>query len=86
MGREPKTVKIAALIDRVNDLNRAGTDSPEVRRGWNSLLEDTLDAGGFTFGWLYLTSKEVPKGQEPGVRHRGDGVTELPDSTRRQYH
>lgn len=86
MAREPKTVRIAALIDRVNALNQTSTCPPEIRKGWNNLLEDTLREVGYTFGWLYLPGREVPKGQEPGVRNREDGVIELPDSTRRKYH
>ena len=81
-----KTVKIKLLIDKVNDLNRTSLVSPEIRIGWNSLLEDILHEADVYHGFAYLNQDEVPKGQLPGVVY-GDKPenNEFPDDSRRYF-
>lgn len=85
MARERKTVKVADLIAKVNHLNRVSTCSPETRQGWNTLLGGMLHSIGRYAGFSYLTDKDVPAGEEPGIRFGGGG-REFPDETRREYH
>jgi len=79
-----KTIKIARLIEKVNTRNQRSTCLPEVRQGWNSLLEDVLLGAGVYAGFNLLTAAEVPPGQEPGIRGEGLNFT-FHDESRRRY-
>jgi len=79
-----KTIKLIDLINEVNRRNKESTCKPEVREGWNSLLESILHTSECYEGYTYLYRHEVPIGQLPGIR----GIAldkEYPDVTRRSY-
>ena len=78
------TVKIAALIAMVNERNRVSTCTPEMRKGWNHLLADVLHDANVYHGYSYLMERDVPAGQEPGVRGTAPDFT-FPDESRRCY-
>lgn len=78
------TVKIAALIEMVNERNRNSKCAPDLRRGWNHLLTDVLLDAGVYHGFTYLTERDASAGQEPGVRGTAPDFT-FPDESRRQY-
>jgi hypothetical protein len=78
------TVSIKGLIEQVNAQNRLSTCAPQVREGWNSILEGVLHAGNVYAGFGYLTHAEVPSGHPAGIVHEDDGVV-FPDETRRYY-
>jgi hypothetical protein len=63
------------------------TCKPEVRRGWNSFLENVLCHVDAYKGFFFLTAKDVPIGEKPGIipNHDNPGLTEFPDETRRNY-
>jgi len=79
-----KTIKIAALVAKVNDLNQHSICPPEVRRGWNSLLEDVLHGADAYVGFGYLSVTEVPRYQTPGITGEAPNF-QFPDETRRRY-
>jgi hypothetical protein len=76
-----KTIKVVDVIARVNACNRCSTCPAEVRRGWNSLLEEILAATDSYAGFGYLKETEVPRGEQPGIT--GNGT--FPDESRRTY-
>jgi hypothetical protein len=76
-----KTFKIEDLVDRVNYLNKESVCSPEVREGWNAILQDILHQCDAYAGFNYLGQSEVPIGQAPGVIYKLAGHI-YPDSTR----
>jgi hypothetical protein len=80
-----KTFKLRRLVEMVNRRNRNYTCSPDMREGWNSLLEEVLLNNDNYAGFCYLTAKEVPEGQLPGVERNGYD-TQFPDDTRRIYY
>lgn len=97
--RKKKNIAVQRLIESVNAQNAGSTCSPEVRAGWNSLLENVLHETGNYRGFSYLNEFEVPKGQLPGIRlvspvqwnHDGSkiiaqAVREFPDESRRRYY
>lgn len=88
-----KTIDLATMIQKVNERNKLSTCAPDVRRGWNDLLETLLLESGQYDGFSYLSRSEVPPGQAPGVlverltsnytvEERFTGC----DETRRHYH
>ena len=97
MGRKRKTVAIEAIVTEVNRRNTGSTCDPEVRRGWNSLLEILLIDANQYGGFCYLQKDEVPKGYDPGIvwangttpHSYPKGLKEtghaFPDETRRHY-
>ena len=83
-----KTIKIADLIEHVNEKNQISTCSAEMRKGWNFLLADILHKNGVYAGYNYYKQCEVPSGHKPGIIHSKDIETEphvFPDETRRFY-
>lgn len=64
-----KTVKIADILQTVNERNQTSTCGPEIRQGWNSLLESILMANVLYIGFGYLMDWEVPKGNLAGMVH-----------------
>ncbi len=83
-----KTVRLAELVRWVNAKNAASVTGPEVRRGWNAMLESALMEADVYAGFRYLTGEEVPYGVDPGIiwLDRGAGVAVYPDETRRAYY
>lgn len=82
-----KTIHISELIDEVNRRNAESECSPEVRRGWNSLLEAMLHQNNVYEGFRHLNEDQVPAGSEPGVRINDKTNTgfEFPDESRVYY-
>ncbi|MCK9600958.1 MAG: hypothetical protein M0R06_18090 [Sphaerochaeta sp.] len=79
-----KTVTIQTIVDEVNHRNKVSTCNPQVREGWNALLEGILLETDTYGGYRYLEQCAVPEGQLPGiVRTMGDPI--FPDETRRVY-
>lgn len=96
-----KTVKVKHLIDKVNKLNRnSETFSPEQRQAINMFVENILLECGVYEGFGYLSRKDVPKGQQPGVQWTNENKTVwsdthdpintpcpvFPDESRRHYY
>jgi hypothetical protein len=59
MGRKRKTFDIAELLYTVNCRNAGSTCSPDVRQGWNSLLETVLHGADLYNGYGYLEQKNL---------------------------
>ncbi len=59
MGRKRKTFDIAELLYTVNSRNAGSTCSPDVRQGWNSLLETVLHGADLYNGYGYLEQKDL---------------------------
>ena len=79
-----RTVKLAELVALVNQRNRISTCAPDVRNGWNSLLEEALHTADAYHGFGYLTANEVPAGHQPGMAGE-QGKRTFPDESRRCY-
>ena len=79
-----KKINVGGLIRHVNHLNTMSICSPEMRSGWNALLEDVLYRTGNYAGFTYLTQDDVPTGHEPGIAEL-DGKKIFPDETRKRY-
>jgi hypothetical protein len=81
-----KTIKITELLALVNERNQLSTCQPDIRKGWNALLEEVLHAADVYHGYGYLTASEVPTGKEPGIRDgKRQGEFVFPDESRRRY-
>jgi hypothetical protein len=85
------TVDVKALVEEVNYRNRESTCSAEVRDGWNSLLEEVLMSTKNYAGFGWLSAKEVPAGERPGIVWSGEGTDNIgtpsfPDDSRRVYY
>ncbi len=59
MGRKRKTFDIAELLYTVNSRNTGSTCSPDVRQGWNSLLESVLHSADLYNGYGYLEQGDL---------------------------
>lgn len=73
MGRKRKTFDIAELLYTVNSRNAGSTCSPEVRQGWNSLLETVLHGADLYNGYGYLEQgnlKGSAVNSKPGIEFR----------------
>jgi hypothetical protein len=82
----PKTtIKVSDLIANVNGRNAKSTCHPDMRSGWNDLLEDVLFATDNYSGFGYLTAAQVPAGEKPGIAGEPGNFTH-PDETRRIYY
>lgn len=86
-----KTQHIFDIIAIVNRRNRLSTCRPEVREGWNSLLEQLLHDSDVYDGYRYLEDSEVPGGESPGIWRVDPASPDdpipatFPDETRRSY-
>jgi hypothetical protein len=82
-----KTIDLTSLIETVNYRNRNSKVAPEVREGWNSLLESALHGAGVYSGFNYLREKDVPEGEKPGIvfDHSVSKDHQFPDPSRRFY-
>jgi hypothetical protein len=79
-----KTCYVRDLIEEVNRRNSVSTCPPDVRSGWNSLLDGVLHETGNYRGYTYLEARHVPVGQAPGVLRTETGNV-FPDESRRNY-
>jgi hypothetical protein len=88
MANKRKTVDIYELILFVNKRNRESICQPEIRKGWNGLLNDILHKANVYSGFGYLIQSEVPEGQLPGIIQSeiGPEFNEYPDPTRCFYY
>jgi len=66
--RKTKRASVLDMIELVNRRNLESTCSPDVRQGWNSLLEDMLHATGNYSGFGYYSNDDLPSTVQPGVR------------------
>lgn len=79
-------ISLLALVENVNQRNRETVCSPDVRHGWNALLEEMLHRAGCFQGFTYFCQGQVPEGQLPGVEwSQGDHNPTFPDESRRCY-
>lgn len=81
-----KTFDVKNLIAIVNERNKNSICSPDVRQGWNDLLDSILHATGNYNGFGYLQETSVPKGQKPGMAKDEKGENIFPDPTRIYYY
>ena len=83
------TIKIKTLIEGVNCRNVISTCAPEVRKGWNLMLESILHEARVYRGFSYLPANSVPEGHAPGITFfentDGSGGAIMGDETRRVY-
>jgi hypothetical protein len=79
-----KTVRIADLVALVNEHNRVSTCAPDIRNGWNALLEEVLHAADAYRGFGYLSAGDVPAGHAAGMIGEV-GNFSFPDESRRCY-
>ena len=84
-GKPKKNISVEFLINEVNRINRFSTVEPEVRQGWNTLLETILFKTDNYAGFGYLTEKELPKGVLPGIIFTPDEQPTYPDETRKVF-
>jgi hypothetical protein len=68
-----KTIAVAEMTRRVNDMLMHGYSSREERIGMIQVLENILFATGNYRGYRYLTQREVPAGELPGINLDEDG-------------
>lgn len=68
MPKGRKTFSIAGVLYEINQKNQSSTCDPQVRQGWNSMLESILMAADVYSGFGYLDFADVPQGQSPGIR------------------
>jgi hypothetical protein len=73
-----KTIDVATLTDSVNEMLAAGWTSQEERRGMCLVLERVLFKTGNYRGYRYLTEREVPVGEKPGI-NPGEPSDDLDD-------
>lgn len=64
-----KTVNVKALVEEVNRRNRHSTCAPDVRQGWNSLLETVLHLTNNYDGYGYYIDEDLGESIIPGVRY-----------------
>jgi len=83
-----KTIKVQDLIDIVNRRNKHSTCSPEVRKGWNSLLEEVLHKTDNYNGFNFLAPDEVPEGEKPGIEcfNQDTSKNVFPDESRKVFY
>ena len=89
-----KTIAVAEMTRRVNEMLVHGYSSREERHGMIQVLENMLFATGNYRGFRYLTSREITPGELPGINldDRGEPHPDLAvrfhdtDPTRIEYH
>lgn len=79
-----KTTDLAKMIETVNRRNKHSMCSPDVRRGWNSLLAEMLHDAGVYEGFGYYEAKDLGD-VEPGIAKDKNGNNVFPDDTRIFY-
>ena len=91
-----KTIKVDELMATVNESLAKSTCAPDIRQGMMNVLEHVLNSTDNYRGFRYLTLRDVPAGEKPGINYKvSNGVQgphpdytkrfENTDSTRVQY-
>lgn len=62
-----KTFNVDKFRVRVNEVLAISIVEPEIRAGWIRALEHVLHETGNYRGFRYLTHRDVPSGQRPGI-------------------
>jgi hypothetical protein len=81
-----QTVRISDLVLEVNERNAKSTCPPDVRHGWNAMLESILYATDNYAGFGYYSADSVPAGFKPGILRDAENRPSFPDETRRFYY
>jgi hypothetical protein len=69
-----KTVDLLTLVTKANDYLATSTVSRDMRLGVASLIETALHLADAYSGFGYLTERDVPHGQWPGIMELPDYV------------
>jgi hypothetical protein len=90
MAKPRRTVQLRDLVAWVNERNRCSTCDPQVRQGWNALVDSMLMTADAYSGFGYLTADELvgeAKGQPPGIVRdaTGNNCHAFPDETRIKF-
>ena len=83
MAKGKKTFQVEEVKSKFNDMLKNGTQSKEERYGLISALEMILKDSGNYNGFMYLSERDVPKDELPGIRENNDFTNT--DETRRKY-
>jgi hypothetical protein len=67
MAYRRKTLNVTEFKDLINRILAQSTDSKEFRRGLQFALQQALDKTDTYRGFRYLTVREVPAGEKPGI-------------------
>lgn len=62
-----KTIRIETLRKLTNSMSRHSTCKPEIRKGYQALLNQALHETGNYNGFRYLTRSDVGEGVAPGI-------------------
>jgi hypothetical protein len=62
-----KTINVAKVKDRINELVAKSTCSPDIRQGALNVLEWMLHETDNYNGYKFLEAADVPEGEKPGV-------------------
>lgn len=83
-----KTISVKKFVDEINRRNKLSTCEPNVRNGWNDLLEFVLRETNQYNGFGYLQQHEVPQGQLPGIIKNLEDPEKntYPDDSRKVYY
>jgi hypothetical protein len=88
-----KTIKVDELRIAVNEILAVSVCSADVRQGQLRVLEHVLHSTDNYRGFRFLSQKDVPAGEKPGINLNADGSVMSDyverflntDSTRVQY-
>jgi len=78
-----KTITIQDLVEIVNEINKE-SGTLELRKTCNHILETVLKKTDNYRGYIYLSDKDIPEGEKPGIIETQTGYT-FPDESRRYY-
>ena len=76
-----KTISVAQLVNETNLRNKVSSCAPEIRQGWNHMLESILHDSGNYQGFGFYTQSDLAKDITPGIWRDGDRFKDT-DSTR----
>lgn len=80
-----KTVPLDRILEEGNRFLASAYGDRQFRLGVICMLETALLAGQRYKGFGYLSAKEVPPGELPGIKNNGTSIVSFPDDTRRRY-
>lgn len=81
-----KTIRVSEVVKKVNQMLAESTCSREERLAMCSVLETILFSTNNYRGYSFLSQKEVPAGEKPGIGMSPEGKTVFPDDSRRWYY
>lgn len=84
MARKRKNIPVKEFVNMGNQILRDCRENADFRKGVFLVMEEVLMQTGQYQGFRYLTEKEVPEGEDPGVK-TVDGEMKFCDGTRRAY-